>query len=83
MQWKAGVYRTGEYLQEGCADMTDIATHMDEKLLVRGKRKGDGGGCAGKEGKRGRERDKEWGRGREREGGRGKRSVEERDRGKR
>ena len=35
MQWKAGVYRTGDYLKEGCAEIADIATHLDENLLVR------------------------------------------------
>ena len=69
MQWKAGVYRTGEYLQEGCADMIDIATHLDEKLLVRGKRKGDGG-RKGREGGRGIRSEEEGER--EREGGRSK-----------
>ena len=51
MQWKAGVYRTGEYLKEGCSDMTDIATHLDDNLLV-GSRGSEGGREGGKEGER-------------------------------
>ena len=35
MQWKACVYRTEDDLQTGCDEMTEIATHLDENLLVR------------------------------------------------
>ena len=34
MQWKAGVYRTEGDLMKGCEEMTEIATHLDENLLV-------------------------------------------------
>ena len=43
MQWKAGVYRTGEDLREGCEEMTEIATHLDENLLVREEGGREGG----------------------------------------
>ena len=58
MQWKAGVYRNGDYLKEGCKEMTDIATHLDENLLVKGREEGgreggrEGGWEGGREGGR-------------------------------
>ena len=55
MHTNAGVYRNGDLLNEGCTKIADVATHLDENLLVRrgGRRRGggkEGGRRGGEEG---------------------------------